>query len=252
MAKKTTHSTPCLFDREEPVEEVIVALPPEFPISWAAPLTAEFGQPYFAKLQEFVTAERQSSQIFPAEADVFNAFRFAPLDEVKVVLLGQDPYPTPGHAHGLCFSVRPGVAIPASLRNIYQERQSDLGIPPAKHGYLASWATQGILMLNAVLTVRSGTPNSHANKGWEKFTDATLKAANAKTTPVVFVLWGGYAQKKRPLIDESRHSVIASVHPSPLSANAGFFGSKPFSKINALLTDKGLSPIDWTLPEKVA
>ena len=252
MAKKTTHSTPCLFDREEPVEEVIVALPPEFPISWAAPLTAEFGQPYFAKLQEFVTAERQSSQIFPAEADVFNAFRFAPLDDVKVVLLGQDPYPTPGHAHGLCFSVRPGVAIPASLRNIYQERQSDLGIPPAKHGYLASWATQGILMLNAVLTVRSGTPNSHANKGWEKFTDATLKAANAKTTPVVFVLWGGYAQKKRPLIDESRHSVIASVHPSPLSANAGFFGSKPFSKINALLTDKGLSPIDWTLPEKVA
>ena len=248
MAKKTTHSTPSLFDREE----VIVALPPEFPISWAAPLTAEFGQPYFAKLQEFVTAERQSSQIFPAEADVFNAFRFAPLDDVKVVLLGQDPYPTPGHAHGLCFSVRPGVAIPASLRNIYQERQSDLGIPPAKHGYLASWATQGILMLNAVLTVRSGTPNSHANKGWEKFTDATLKAANAKTTPVVFVLWGGYAQKKRPLIDESRHSVIASVHPSPLSANAGFFGSKPFSKINALLTDKGLSPIDWTLPDKVA
>ena len=248
MAKKTTHSTPSLFDREE----VIVALPPEFPISWAAPLTAEFGQPYFAKLQEFVTAERQSSQIFPAEADVFNAFRFAPLDDVKVVLLGQDPYPTPGHAHGLCFSVRPGVAIPASLRNIYQERQSDLGIPPAKHGYLASWATQGILMLNAVLTVRSGTPNSHANKGWEKFTDATLKAANAKTTPVVFVLWGGYAQKKRPLIDETRHSVIASVHPSPLSANAGFFGSKPFSKINALLTDKGLSPIDWTLPEKVA
>ena len=252
MAKKTTHSTPCLFDREEPVEEVIVALPPEFPISWAAPLTAEFGQPYFAKLQEFVTAERQSSQIFPAEADVFNAFRFAPLDDVKVVLLGQDPYPTPGHAHGLCFSVRPGVAIPASLRNIYQERQSDLGIPPAKHGYLASWAAQGILMLNAVLTVRSGTPNSHANKGWEKFTDATLKAANAKTTPVVFVLWGGYAQKKRPLIDESRHSVIASVHPSPLSANAGFFGSKPFSKINAQLADKGLSPIDWTLPEKVA
>ena len=252
MAKKTTHSTPCLFDREEPVEEVIVALPPEFPISWAAPLTAEFGQPYFAKLQEFVTAERQSSQIFPAEADVFNAFRFAPLDDVKVVLLGQDPYPTPGHAHGLCFSVRPGVAIPASLRNIYQERQSDLGIPPAKHGYLASWAAQGILMLNAVLTVRSGTPNSHANKGWEKFTDATLKAANAKTTPVVFVLWGGYAQKKRPLIDESRHSVIASVHPSPLSANAGFFGSKPFSKINAQLADKGLSPIDWTLPDKVA
>lgn len=252
MAKKTTHSTPCLFDREEPVEEVIVALPPEFPISWAAPLTAEFGQPYFAKLQEFVTAERQSSQIFPAEADVFNAFRFAPLDDVKVVLLGQDPYPTPGHAHGLCFSVRPGVAIPASLRNIYQERQSDLGIPPAKHGYLASWATQGILMLNAVLTVRSGTPNSHANKGWEKFTDATLKAVNAKTTPVVFVLWGGYAQKKRPLIDETRHAVIASVHPSPLSASAGFFGSKPFSKINAQLADKGLSPIEWTLPDKVA
>lgn len=249
MAKKNTNETPSLFDVEEPV--AVVEPPAGFPATWATALVAEFGEPYFAKLQEFVTAERQSSQIFPTEADVYNAYRFAPLDSVKVVLLGQDPYPTPGHAHGLCFSVRPGVAIPASLRNIYQERQSDLGIPPAKHGYLASWATQGILMLNAVLTVRSGTPNSHANKGWEKFTDATLKAVNAKTSPVVFVLWGGYAQKKRPLIDETRHAVIASVHPSPLSASAGFFGSKPFSKINAQLADKGLSPIDWTLPEKV-
>ncbi len=250
MAKKNTNETPSLFDVQEPV--AVIEPPAGFPATWATALAAEFGEAYFAKLQEFVTAERQSSQIFPAEADVYNAYRFAPLDDVKVVLLGQDPYPTPGHAHGLCFSVRPGVAIPASLRNIYQERQSDLSIPPAKHGYLASWATQGILMLNAVLTVRSGTPNSHANKGWEKFTDATLKAVNSKTTPVVFVLWGGYAQKKRPLIDESQHAVIASVHPSPLSASAGFFGSKPFSKINAQLADKGLSPIDWTLPDKVA
>jgi uracil-DNA glycosylase len=168
---------------------------------------------------------------------------------VKVFLLGQDPYPGAGQAHGLCFSVRPGVRLPGSLRNIYQELQSDLGIKAVKHGYLASWAKQGVLMLNACLTVRADAPNSHAGKGWEKFTDAALRAVNAQKRPIVFLLWGAYAQKKIPLIDEKRHVVIKSAHPSPLSAGNGFFGSKPFSKVNAALKKAGETPIDWQLPE---
>lgn len=237
MAKSQQQS---LFDSD--------SLPPSgFPADWAAVLAEEFAKPYFAELQAFVAAERQSHDIFPAEADVFNAFAFTPFDQVRVVLLGQDPYPTPGHAHGLCFSVKPGVAIPASLRNIYKERESDLGIPPAKHGYLASWARQGILMLNAVLTVRSGASNSHAKKGWETFTDAALKAVNARPEPTVFVLWGGYAGKKKSLID-SRHTIIESAHPSPLSASNGFFGSRQFSKVNAALGAFGRPAIQWELP----
>jgi uracil-DNA glycosylase len=220
--------------------------PPGFPAGWAAVVADEFAKPYFADLQAFVAAERQIHDVFPAEADVYNAFAFTPFNTVKVVLLGQDPYPTPGHAHGLCFSVRPGVAIPASLRNIYKERHADLGIPPAKHGCLESWARQGILLLNAVLTVRSGASNSHAKKGWETFTDAALKAVNARPEPTVFVLWGAYAGKKKALID-SRHAVIESAHPSPLSASNGFFGSRPFSKINAALEGFGRKPIDWAL-----
>lgn len=220
--------------------------PPSFPADWSAVLASEFGQPYFIKLQDFVAAERKTHEIFPPETDVFNAFTFTPFDQVKVVLLGQDPYPTPGHAHGLCFSVRQGVAIPASLRNMDKELQSDLGIPPAPHGNLEAWAKQGILMLNAVLTVRSGTPNSHAKKGWEHFTDAVLRAVNARPQPAVFVLWGAYAGKKKPLIDTSRHAVIESAHPSPLSASKGFFGSKPFSKINSELKRFGHPPIDWS------
>jgi uracil-DNA glycosylase len=247
MAKKKPAPQPSLFE-----EPTVIAEPPVgFPVSWGKVLASEFGEPYFAKLQEFVAAERQEHDIFPAEADVFNAFTYTPFDKVKVVLLGQDPYPTPGHAHGLCFSVRPGVALPASLRNIYKELNDDLAIATKKHGYLAAWAEQGILMLNAVLTVRSGAPASHANKGWEKFTDAALKAVSAKPTPVVFLLWGGYAQKKRSLLDADRHIIIQSAHPSPLSANAGFFGSKPFSKINAALTELGHTPINWTLPDTV-
>jgi uracil-DNA glycosylase len=222
-------------------------LPPGFPADWAAVLADEFSRPYFAQLQAFVAAERHSHDVFPAEADVYNAFAFTPFDQVKVVLLGQDPYPTPGHAHGLCFSVCPGVAIPASLRNIYKELQADLGIPPAKQGCLESWARQGILMLNAVLTVRSGASNSHAKKGWEIFTDAALKAVNARPEPAVFVLWGAYAGKKKSLID-SRHAVIESAHPSPLSASHGFFGSRPFSKINASLEGYGRKPIEWSAP----
>jgi uracil-DNA glycosylase len=217
------------------------------PTDWSVVLAAEFAKPYFAKLQAFVAEERAKHDVFPAEADVFNAFAFTPFDEVRVVLLGQDPYPTPGHAHGLCFSVRPGVAIPASLRNIYKELQSDLGIPPAKHGCLEPWARQGVLLLNAVLTVRSGAPNSHAKKGWEMFTDAALKAVNARPEPAVFVLWGAYAGKKKSLID-SRHAVIESAHPSPLSARNGFFGSRPFSRVNAALATQGREPAQWALP----
>ena len=187
--------------------------------------------------------------MYPLVDDVFNAFRYTPLDRVKVFLLGQDPYPGAGQAHGLCFSVRPGVRLPGSLRNIYQELQADLGIPPVNHGYLAAWARQGVLMLNACLTVQADAPNSHAGKGWEQFTDAALQAVNALTRPVVFLLWGGYAQRKIPLIDVKRHAIVKSAHPSPLSAGSGFFGSKPFSKINTALTAAGQTPIDWKLPE---
>lgn len=221
--------------------------PAGVPADWAAVLADEFAKPSFTALQAFVAAERQSHAVFPAEADVYNAFATTPFDRVRVVLLGQDPYPTPGHAHGLCFSVQPGVAIPASLRNIFKELHADLGIPPAKHGHLASWARQGILMLNAVLTVRGGASNSHAKKGWEAFTDAVLAAVNARAQPAVFVLWGGYAGKKKALID-SRHAIIESAHPSPLSASSGFFGSRPFSKVNAALEAFGHAPIAWELP----
>ncbi len=223
-----------------------IPLPPGFPADWSAILAEEFAKPYFADLQAFVAAERRTYDIFPAEADVYNAFACTPFNTVKVVLLGQDPYPTPGHAHGLCFSVKPGIAIPASLRNIFKELQSDLGIPPAKHGCLESWAKQGVLLLNTVLTVRSGEPGSHAKRGWETFTDAVLAAVNARPEPAVFVLWGAHAQKKKALID-SRHFVIESAHPSPLSASKGFFGSRPFSQVNAALESMGHKPVRWEL-----
>jgi uracil-DNA glycosylase len=248
--KKAAPQTPSLFDNEPAAatEPHANHIPHAFPPSWTTPLATEFAQPYFAKLLAFVADERTQHDIFPADADVFNAFTFTPFEQVKVVLLGQDPYPTPGHAHGLCFSVRPGVALPASLRNIYTELKTDLGLTPPKHGYLAAWARQGVLMLNTVLTVRSGTPASHAKKGWETFTDAVLAAVNAGPRPVVFVLWGGHAQKKAPLIDTTRHAIVQSAHPSPLSASNGFFGSKPFSKINAALAERNIAPIDWALP----
>ena len=245
---KATEPEPTLFPDGQP--EGGAAVPADFPESWAAVLADQFRQPYFAALQRFVAEERDRHQVLPAEADVYNAFRYTPFDAVKVVLLGQDPYPTPGHPHGLCFSVRPDVRpLPASLRNVFKERESDLGIPPAKHGYLARWAEQGVLLLNAVLTVRAGEPASHAGKGWEKFTDAALHAVGTRDRPAVFVLWGNYAQKKLPLIDTDKHTVIMSAHPSPLSAKSGFFGSKPFSKINAAIERFGYEPIDWRLPE---
>ena len=246
MAKRAKEPSVASLFPEAETEPV--AVPVGVPDDWAAALGREFAQPYFAELQRFVATERAAGDVFPDAADVFNAFRLTPLSAVRVVILGQDPYPTPGHAHGLAFSVRPGVKVPGSLRNIYKELESDLGISAAKHGSLVRWAEQGVLLLNTVLTVRSGAAGSHAKKGWERFTDAALKAVSDRPTPAVFVLWGQPAQKKRPLIDETRHVVITSAHPSPLSASAGFFGSKPFSQANAALAGFGQPPIDWTLP----
>ena len=266
MGKKKAAETPSLFEGDSspnttntptsptpgaPIAPAEFPLPAELDPSWLAALNPETHKPYWNELQRFVASERAAHTIFPPAADVFNAFRYTPLDQVRVFLLGQDPYPGAGQAHGLCFSVRPGVRLPGSLRNIYQELNTNLGIPSVKHGYLAAWARQGILMLNACLTVRADNPNSHAGKGWEKFTDAAIAAVNDLKRPVVFLLWGAFAQKKIKLIDEARHVVIKSAHPSPLSAANGFFGSRPFSKINDALKKLGGSPIDWTLPETV-
>lgn len=254
--KKPTAETPSLFkagngETEQASTTSQFPLPADLHPSWLLALSPETDEPYWGELQRFVAQERAAHIVCPPAADVFNAFRYTPLDEVKVFLLGQDPYPGAGQAHGLCFSVRPGVRLPGSLRNIYQELNDDLGIKPVKHGYLASWARQGILMLNACLTVRADAPNSHAGKGWEKFTDAAIIAVNSLRSPVVFLLWGAYAQKKIKLIDESRHVIIKSAHPSPLSAANGFFGSRPFSKINEALKNMRQPPIDWRLPETV-
>jgi uracil-DNA glycosylase len=218
----------------------------DLPSSWRDRLAEELAAPYFRELSEFVDKERAAHEVHPHEDHVFSAFDVTPLDEVSVLLLGQDPYPTPGHAHGLCFSVQPGVKLPGSLKNMYKELEADLGVAQATTGYLLPWAQQGMLMLNTVLTVRSGEANSHQGKGWEKFTDAVIRAVNNKTDPVVFVLWGKAAEKKLSLIDESKHFVVKGAHPSPLSAKL-WFGSKPFSKINAALVRHGKKPIDWAL-----
>lgn len=224
-------------------------VPQNFPESWLAAVGEEFAKPYFAQLRQFVIDERRQFDIFPAATEVFAAFRMTPLDRVRVVLLGQDPYPTPGHAHGLCFSVRHGVRPPASLQNIYREMETDLGIAAAKHGNLVHWTSQGVLLLNTVLTVRSGAPASHKGQGWEIFTDAALAAVNALPGPIVFVLWGSHAQKKASSIDSTRHVIFRGVHPSPMSAANGFFGSRPFSRVNTALEQAGLPPIDWRLPD---
>ncbi len=226
-------------------------LPDDLPASWLQALSPQPREPYWPGLMQFLARERASHDILPPSCDVFNAFRFTPLERVKVLILGQDPYPTPGVAHGLCFSVQPGVKIPASLRNVFRELQDDLGIAPASHGCLTAWAERGVLLLNACLTVRAGEPNSHSAKGWESFTDAAIRAVNNLPRPIVFVLWGNSAQKKVKLIDASRHAVIRGVHPSPLSAHNGFFGSKPFSKVNAALEAEGQAGMDWRLPEPV-
>jgi uracil-DNA glycosylase len=222
----------------------------QLPADWRKALTAELAAPSFRQLQEFLDKERAEHTIYPPEKEVYAAFHHTPYAKVKVLLLGQDPYHGEGQAHGLCFSVRPGVTPPPSLRNIFRELHDDVGCPIPKHGCLVSWADQGILLLNAVLTVRAGEPASHANKGWEAFTDGVIREVSAKEKPVVFVLWGAYAQKKTKLIDIGRHTVVAAAHPSPLSAKK-FFGCRCFSTINKALEANGETPIDWALPKAV-
>jgi uracil-DNA glycosylase len=219
------------------------------PESWQAVIGDELEKPYFQQLQQFVAEERQNHTVYPPAEDVYNALKLTPYDQVRVLLLGQDPYHDENQAHGLCFSVRPGIKPPPSLVNIFKELQNDLGCRIPNHGYLVKWANQGVLLLNAVLTVRAHQANSHKNKGWEKFTDAVIRAVNAKPDPVVFVLWGGYAQNKLKLISPGRHTVVQSAHPSPLSANNGFFGSRPFSQINATLRAAGKPEIDWQIED---
>ena len=217
------------------------------PAPWSDLLRDEIDQPYFHELSKFVDSERDHHEIFPADADLFSAFGLTPPDRVKVVILGQDPYPGAGQAHGLAFSVRPGVPIPRSLRNIHRELRDDLGITSPDHGNLEAWARQGVLLMNAVLTVRAGDANSHARRGWETFTDAVIRTVARQNRRIVFILWGGYAQKKMPLIPTPPHVVVSSAHPSPLSARRGFFGSKPFSQASQALVEAGLEPVDWTL-----
>jgi uracil-DNA glycosylase len=221
----------------------------QLPGDWSSVLCSEVEKPYFHNLEEFVTNERKTLSVFPPEEDVFTALKLTPYAKVSVLLLGQDPYHDDNQAHGLCFSVRPGVATPPSLINMFKELHEDLGCAMPNNGYLVPWAEQEVLMLNAVLTVRAHLPNSHKGKGWETFTDAIIAQVNQKTTPVVFVLWGGYAQKKAALIDASRHTIIQSAHPSPLSARNGFFGSRPYSKINTALAQAGKPPIQWQIPD---
>jgi uracil-DNA glycosylase len=217
--------------------------------SWKQALGAEFSSPYMGTLRSFLVAEREAGKhIFPRGPEYFRALDLTPLPNVKVVILGQDPYHGEGQAHGLCFSVRPGVRVPPSLVNIYKEMQTDLGIPPAKHGFLEHWARQGVLLLNSVLTVEQAQAASHQGKGWEKFTDAVIRAVNDQCSHVVFMLWGAYAQKKAAFVDQRRHLVLKAPHPSPLSAHNGFFGSRHFSQANAYLISNGRDPVDWQLP----
>jgi uracil-DNA glycosylase len=220
----------------------------QLPPDWQAVLAEEFDKPYFKELQQFVAEERRKHAVYPPAEDVFNAFKHTPFRRVKVLLLGQDPYHGPGQAHGMCFSVRPGIKPPPSLVNMFKELRDDLGCKVPNNGYLVPWADQGVMLLNAVLTVRAGEPNSHKDRGWEKFTDAVIRALNEREKPVVFVLWGAYAQKKAKLITEDRHRVVKAAHPSPLSAKK-FLGSRTFSAINRALEELGEKPIDWQIPD---
>lgn len=216
---------------------------------WLEPLSAEFKKPYYVQLYRKVLSEYQTAQIFPPSEDIFNAFHLTPLSEVKVVILGQDPYHNDGQAHGLCFSVKPEVDIPPSLVNIYQELHDDLGCRIPNHGYLEKWARQGVLMLNTVLTVRAHQANSHRGIGWEQFTDAAIRILNAQDRPIVFILWGRPAQMKKTMLNNPKHLILEAPHPSPLSAYRGFFGSRPFSKTNDFLKSHGLTPIDWQIED---
>jgi len=213
--------------------------------SWKEQLASEFEKSYFLTLTDFVRQEYVTRQIYPKGNQIFNAFDKTPFDRVKVVILGQDPYHEPGQAHGLCFSVNDGIALPPSLQNIYKELKDDLGIAPEASGNLERWAEQGVLLLNATLTVRAHQAGSHQQRGWEEFTDAVIHRIAEKKEHVVFILWGSYAQKKGDFIDPFKHRVLKSAHPSPLSAYRGFFGSKPFSKTNDYLIQTGQAPIQW-------
>jgi uracil-DNA glycosylase len=221
----------------------------QLPANWRKILADEFDKPYFQELVEFVNEQRASHTVYPPEEDVFNAFKATPFDKVKVLLLGQDPYHGAGQAHGMCFSVRPGVRPPPSLVNMFRELHDDLGCKIPNHGCLQAWADHGVMLLNAVLTVRAGEPNSHKDKGWEKFTDAVIKALNARSKPVVFALWGAYAQKKAKLVTNEQHRIQKTAHPSPLSA-AKFLGSRPYSAINEALKEAGQEPLDWCIPDR--
>ncbi|GKW45476.1 uracil-DNA glycosylase [Planococcus sp. NCCP-2050] len=214
---------------------------------WQEIVGEEFEKPYYLNLREFLKKEYENETVYPPKEDIWNAFEHTAYRDVKVVILGQDPYHGPNQAHGLSFSVQPGVPHPPSLRNMFKELKEDIGCEKPKDGTLTKWADQGVMMLNTVLTVRGGEANSHRNQGWEIFTDEVIRKLSEREEPVIFVLWGKPAQKKKQLIDLERHSVIESVHPSPLSASRGFFGSKPYSKVNELLQARGEKPIDFCL-----
>jgi len=221
---------------------------PQLEESWKEALLEEFRQPYFAELKAFLVEEKKKGlTIYPPGKEIFNAFNYTPFKDVKVVIIGQDPYHGIGQAHGLSFSVKKGVNPPPSLKNIFKEIQNDLGIAPPNHGELTAWAKQGVLLLNATLTVRAKQPGSHQKKGWENFTDSVIKTLSDKKEKLVFLLWGKFAQAKAELIDTQKHAVLTAAHPSPYSASNGFFGCKHFSKTNAVLTQHGLTPIDWSL-----
>ena len=214
---------------------------------WAEILKPEFSKDYYKELYQFVQEEYKTQQIFPPSEEIFSAFHLTPLEKIKVVILGQDPYHDVGQAHGLCFSVKPDVKIPPSLVNIYQELHDDLGCTIPKHGYLVKWAEQGVLLLNTVLTVRAHQAFSHQGHGWETFTDAVIRAVNEQNRPIVFILWGKPAQSKKKMLTNPAHLIIESPHPSPLSARREFFGSKPFSKTNEFLQSNGVEPVDWQI-----
>jgi uracil-DNA glycosylase len=216
--------------------------------TWQTVLAAEKHQAYFQQILDFLkTAIAAGKKIYPQNADIFNAFRYTPFDQVKVVILGQDPYHGVSQAHGLCFSVQPGITPPPSLQNIFKELHADIGVPIPQHGCLEKWAQQGVLLLNTVLTVEAGQPQSHANIGWERFTDKVIQILNEEKQGLIFILWGAPAQRKAQLIDAKRHIILKAPHPSPLSAHRGFLGCKHFSKVNALLRQMGKPEIDWSL-----
>ena len=225
----------------------MASITPKIEASWKNLLAEEFQKPYFIQLKNFLLEEKTKYAVFPPGDKIFNAFDLTPFDNVKVVILGQDPYHGRGQAHGLCFSVNPGIAFPPSLVNIFKELKTDLGIMPPSSGELSAWAKQGVLLLNTVLTVRENTADSHKNKGWEQFTDSVIKQISEKKEHVVFILWGNNAKVKTQIIDASKHCILTAAHPSPLSATRGFFGCAHFSKTNEYLKNKNIEPIDWRL-----